>query len=146
MAKLTTDLNLHDEIRDQLGLGFTFTHSQSTSGNRICASRLDRHYLPVISGGHWTSDIIDTVCTSDHSAVVSSLEIVTTPRGHDVFTVNPNLIKHLSVHSELRSITFAILVEWLRGKPAVASIKKLKHEVRKYLRKETKKYDQRYAR
>ena len=57
LASLVSDLNLIDEIREQMGLGFEFTHQQKTSAGS-CPTRLDRHYLPTFAGGNWSSSII----------------------------------------------------------------------------------------
>eukprot|EP00965_Chrysotila_dentata_P158342 5230854-Pleurochrysis_carterae.AAC.1 len=38
--------SLRDEIREQLGIGFEFTHSQKTPNGGYCLSRIDRQYLP----------------------------------------------------------------------------------------------------
>ena len=137
LASLVSDLNLCDEIREKLGLGFEFTHQQKTLAG-TCSSRIDRHYLPNFGGGNWSSSIIDSIVESDHSAVSSTLEFITTPRGNDVFTVNANLIKHPAIHSQLRKIVISITREREQGKTAIACVKRLKHEVRKYLRKETR--------
>ena len=80
---------------------------------------------------------------SDHSAVISSHETITSPRGNDVFTVNANLIKHPRIHAELRTLARTAVNAHKGGEGAVACVKKLKHEVRKLLRIETRKHAQR---
>ena len=139
LQSIVANHDLHDEIREQLGLGFEHTHIQTTSTG-TCATRLDRHYLPVIPRGNWTSSISDSLAQSDHSAVISSLEIVTTPRGNDVFTLNANLINHPIIHAHLRTIISTVKKARAAGLSAVACMRKLKFEVRKYLRSETRRH------
>ena len=140
LSAMVTTNDLHDEIREGLGLGFEFTHQQTTPSG-TCCSRIDRHYLPTFAGGQWTSEICDSVVSSDHSAVISTLTFVDRVRGSDVYTLNANLIKHPSIHARLHQIIIEIVEKkWEKGESAVACMKKLKHEVRKLLRNETRKH------
>eukprot|EP00965_Chrysotila_dentata_P089451 2953398-Pleurochrysis_carterae.AAC.1 len=83
--------SLRDEIREQLGIGFEFTHSQKTPNGGYCLSRIDRQYLPDLSNCQWTSMITDKLDDTDHALIYSKLSLIDEeerPRGRDLFTIN----------------------------------------------------------
>eukprot|EP00965_Chrysotila_dentata_P200929 6180268-Pleurochrysis_carterae.AAC.4 len=95
LSEIVTRNSLRDEIREQMGLDFDFTHSQKMPTGGYCLTRLDRHYLPDLSNCQWTSDISDSIDDTDHSLVQSTLTFANESdqtRGRDLFTINPQTI------------------------------------------------------
>eukprot|EP00965_Chrysotila_dentata_P115051 3803968-Pleurochrysis_carterae.AAC.1 len=87
--------SLRDEIREQLGIGFEFTHSQKTPSGGFCLSRIDRQYLPDLPTCQWTSAIADKIDDTDHAMIYSKLSLIDEneqPKGRDLFTINSQVI------------------------------------------------------
>ena len=137
LQSIIDENGLIDEIRLQNGNQFEFTHLQSTEAG-ACASRIDLHLLPDIPNGQWTSSIANDVAISDHSAVISTFEIVGSTKGHDLFTLNAALILNPYIHSKLGSLVAEAVDDWKQGKPATKTLNRLKYQVRNFLKKETK--------
>ena len=55
-----------------------------------------------------------------------------------MYTLNANLLKHPLIHTHIHQIVKQVAATHKAGETAVACVKKLKHEVRKYLKKETR--------
>eukprot|EP00965_Chrysotila_dentata_P064084 2121808-Pleurochrysis_carterae.AAC.1 len=73
LNEIVTQHSVRDEIREQMGLDFDFTHSQKTPTGGYCLTRLDRHHLPDLNNCQWTSIIFDSIDETDHSMVQSTL-------------------------------------------------------------------------
>eukprot|EP00965_Chrysotila_dentata_P143793 4751207-Pleurochrysis_carterae.AAC.1 len=103
LRDIVSQNSLTDEIREQNGLEFEFTHSQKTPSGGYCLSRLDRHYLPDFSNCQWTSEISDKIDDTDHSIVITTLTTIGAKeikKGNDLYTINSQVI-HLPEVREL---------------------------------------------
>jgi len=142
LSEIVNKNDLTDTLRQASGMDFEFTHGQKTRGGGYCLSRIDQCYNPShIQDAHWNTEILDTVAGSDHCAVLNTLELrsANQSRGKDLFTIKEDIIFQPRINSELASINAKHLALFDTGADPNDTKKSLLKEVRKYLKKNSKK-------
>eukprot|EP00965_Chrysotila_dentata_P030919 1030137-Pleurochrysis_carterae.AAC.1 len=142
LKELVEKHNLRDEIREQIGVVFEFTHSQKTPTGGFCLSRIDRQYLPDFVKCQWTSTISDRIDESDHAIVTSKatfLDESSYTKGNDLFTINPQVINIPDTRKLLiDEINKTVKAHKKNSSQVQATIGTFKYKIRAILKKATR--------
>eukprot|EP00965_Chrysotila_dentata_P107740 3558966-Pleurochrysis_carterae.AAC.1 len=142
LSEIVTQNGLRDEIREQMGVDFEFTHAQKTPTGGYCLSRLDKHYLPDLSNCQWTSEISDKIDDTDHSMVMSTITFINEKdqtRGKDLFTINSQVIHDPEVRTSLLKAINEVNIKHKKDPSRVQhTVLQFKYTIRNILKKATK--------
>eukprot|EP00965_Chrysotila_dentata_P149015 4922058-Pleurochrysis_carterae.AAC.1 len=138
---------LTDQMRYKLGYHFNFTRSESDSTGRYCSTRIDRHYLPIITNHIWDSEITDLlIVDSDHSAVKSTPHSAIPGEdviyNNDLITINPRILEINKYRNSIEKLIKDHIDNNVNTN-IIKSINTLKYKVRGAMHRMSKEYTKR---